>query len=148
MFHPSQDLSVWLELTSREQLISTPTWSHSQNSLIAAEALSLKISFHRLSPKRSQSAPEQSWAMQWNVESCFETDRNPMENETTTWSESPYQVKVIAEQILVSKRNPKNRTVRITVRDPSRWLNYMSKVIWDRKIITEFTRSINSTRIG
>ena len=40
------------------------------------------------------------------------------------------------------------RTVRIIVRDPSRKVNHLSKVIWDRKIITEFTRSISSTRIG
>ena len=38
--------------------------------------------------------------------------------------------------------------MRITVWDPSRKVNHLSKVIWDRKIITEFTRSISSTRIG
>ena len=32
--------------------------------------------------------------------------------------------------------------------DPSRKVNHLGKVISDRKIITEFTRSINSTRIG
>ena len=42
----------------------------------------------------------------------------------------------------------KSRTVRITVWDTSRKVNHLSKVIWDRKIITEFTRSISSTRIG
>ena len=36
----------------------------------------------------------------------------------------------------------------MTVWDPSRKVNHLSKVIWDRKIITEFTRSISSTRIG
>ena len=46
------------------------------------------------------------------------------------------------------KEIQKRRTVRITVWDPSRKVNHLSKVIWDRKIITEFTRSISSTRIG
>ena len=46
------------------------------------------------------------------------------------------------------KEIQKNRTMRISVWDPSRKRNYLSKVIWDRKIITEFTRSISSTRIG
>ena len=35
-----------------------------------------------------------------------------------------------------------------TVWDLSRNVNHLSKVIWDRKIITEFTRSICSARIG
>ena len=34
------------------------------------------------------------------------------------------------------------------VLDPSRKVNHLSKIIWDRKVITEFTRSIISTRIG
>ena len=32
--------------------------------------------------------------------------------------------------------------------NPSRKVNHLSNVIWDRKIIKEFTRSISSTRIG
>ena len=47
------------------------------------------------------------------------------------------------------KEIQKSRTMRITVIwDPSRKVNYLNKVIWDRKIITEFTRTISSTRIG
>ena len=42
----------------------------------------------------------------------------------------------------------KSRTVRITIWDVSRKVNHLSKVVWDRKIITEFTSSISSTRIG
>ena len=38
--------------------------------------------------------------------------------------------------------------MRITLRDLSRKVNHLSKVIQDRKIIREFTRSISSTRIG
>ena len=42
----------------------------------------------------------------------------------------------------------KSRTMRITAWYPSGKVNHLSKVIWDRKIITEFTRSIISNRIG
>ena len=45
------------------------------------------------------------------------------------------------------KEIQKRRTVRITVRDLSRKVNYLSKVVRDKKAITEFTRSISSTRI-
>ena len=38
--------------------------------------------------------------------------------------------------------------MRITVWNPSKKGNHLGKVIGDRKIITEFTRSISSTRIG
>ena len=33
------------------------------------------------------------------------------------------------------KQIQKRRTARVTVRDPSREINYLSKVVWDRKII-------------
>ena len=46
------------------------------------------------------------------------------------------------------KEIQKSRAMRITAWDPSRKVSHLSKVIWDRKIITEFTRSISSTRIG
>ena len=39
-------------------------------------------------------------------------------------------------------------TVESDYENQSRKVNHLSKVISDRKIITEFTRSINSTRIG
>ena len=38
--------------------------------------------------------------------------------------------------------------MRITVYDLIRKVNLLSKAIWDKKIITEFTRSISSTRVG
>ena len=46
------------------------------------------------------------------------------------------------------KEIQKSRTMRITFWGPSRKVNHLSKVIWDRQIIAEFTRSISSTRIG
>ena len=47
-----------------------------------------------------------------------------------------------------NKSIQKTRTVRVTVWDPSRKVNHLSEVIWDRILIAEFTRSISSTRIG
>ena len=38
--------------------------------------------------------------------------------------------------------------MRITVWDLSRKVNHLIKVILKRKVITEFTKSISSTRIG
>ena len=65
-----------------------------------------------------------------------------------TWSDFPNGGKAIVEHILASEEiNKSRRAVGITVRDPSHKVNHMSKIIWDRKIITEFTRSISSTRI-
>ena len=46
------------------------------------------------------------------------------------------------------KKILKCRTMRITVCGPSRKVNHLSRVIWDRKIIPELTRSTSSTRIG
>ena len=43
------------------------------------------------------------------------------------------------------KEIQKSRTVRVTVRDPRRKVNHLSNVVWDRKIITEFTKSVSST---
>ena len=73
-----------------------------------------------------------------------------METETTTWSEFPNRWKAIVGHTSTRRKKyiQKSRTVRITVWDPSRKVNHLSKVIWDRKIITEFTRSISSPRIG
>ena len=42
----------------------------------------------------------------------------------------------------------KSRTERIAVWDPSKKVNHVSKVSRDRKVITEFIRSISFTRIG
>ena len=61
------------------------------------------------------------------------------------WRESQCRTNTSARR---KKQIKKSRTTRVTVRDLSRKVNHLSKVIWDRKIITEFTRSINSTSIG
>ena len=122
-----------------------PTWIDSQNELTAAEAPSLKISFHGTSPKwsrrPSQSASELSEAMQWTWESRCEFYGKLMETEMTTWSEFPNSGKAIVEQILASEEINKCKRAGLWESqsgNPSRKVNHLSKVIWDRK---EFTRS-------
>ena len=88
--------------------------------------------------------------MQWIGTSCCKFDGKSMETETTTWSEFPNGAKAIVEQILASEEINKSKRAGLweSVWDPSRKVNHLSKVIWDTKIITEFTRLISSTRIG
>ena len=94
--------------------------------------------------------------MQWNRASCCEFDGESMETEATTsddnfpttisqWRESDQRRNA---SIRRKKEIQKSRTVIITVWDLSRKVNHLSKIVWDRKIITKFTRSISSTRIG
>ena len=75
----------------------------------------------------------------------------------TTWSEFLNGQKAIAEHILASEEWKKSKREGLwesQSRDPSRKVNYLSKVLWDFrteflwKIITEFTRFVSSTRIG
>ena len=47
-----------------------------------------------------------------------------------------------------NKSIQQSKTMRIRVWYSSRKVNQLSKVIWGRKIIAQFTRSISSTRIG
>ena len=60
-----------------------------------------------------------------------------METETTTWSEFPNGEKAIVEQILTSEEINKSKTAgwKVIVMDPRREVNYLSKVVWDKKII-------------
>ena len=61
------------------------------------------------------------------------------------WRESHCRTNI---SVRINKYIRKSRTVRVTVREASRKVNYLSKVVWDSKIITDFTRSISSIRIG
>ena len=86
--------------------------------------------------------------MRWNGSSHFDFDEKSMEIETTT-TEFRDRGKVIVGLARQKKGiNPKNQDYEVTVRDLSRKINHLSKVNWDRKIITEFTRSISCTSIG
>ena len=127
---------------------SIPTWAHSQNYLAAAEALSLKIFIniniclyihkhkhsHKLCDEMEHpvlSLMESQWKLRHRHDQDFPMDRKP-------------------EQILASEERNWSKTagtVRVTVSDLSRKVNYLSKVVWDIKIRTELTSSIISTII-
>ena len=84
---------------------SVPTWTHSQNSLAATEALSLKVSPNTTSLKWSQ--------RQWNRASCFNFIGKSMETETPTWLEFPNGRKAIVEQILALEEINKSKRARL-----------------------------------
>ena len=88
-----------------------------------------------------------NYAMKRDI--CCEDDGMWMETETTL-SEFLNGGKAFVEEILASqKRNKSKRAWHWeSVWNPSRKGNYLSKVVWNRNIITEFTRSISSTSIG
>ena len=87
--------------------------------------------------------------MRWNGVSRCEFDGRSMETKTTTWSEFPNGVKAIVEQILESR----NKSKRAGLWESQSGIRVGKLTIWVNlfeieKIMTEFTRSINSTRIG
>ena len=119
---------------------SIPTWTHSQNSLAAVEALSIKISFLGISLKWShEDCPNQH---ENSNKLCNETG-NPvvyfMENQCDQDFQMEGKPHCRTNNIRRKKEIQKSRTMRITVWDPSREVNHLNNVIWDRKIITEFT---------
>ena len=82
-----------------------------------------------------------SCMMKWNGASSFEIEGNSIETGTLTWFEFLNGGKA---WVRWKKWIQKNRT--------SREVSHLSKVVWsynrNYKIITEFIRSISSTRIG
>ena len=71
-----------------------------------------------------------------------------METETT-WSEFPNGGKAAVEQILALEERNKSKGAGLwELQSGIRVGKLTIWVIWDRKIITEFTSSISSTRIG
>ena len=88
--------------------------------------------------------------MQWLGVSYCEFDGKPMETETTTWSEFPNGRTATADKILTSEKRNKSKRADCESHSmgSSRKVNHLRKFISDRKIITEFTRSISSTGIG
>ena len=134
-------------------LTSIPTWTHSQNSLATVEALSLKISFHGTSLK-SSGRPSQS--AQESHKLCDETWHLVLSSLENQWKlrkqhdqNFPMEEKLLQSKYLHQKIeiNPKQQVCESHSRDLSRKVNHVSKTISDRTVITEFTRSISSTRI-
>ena len=81
--------------------------------------------------------------MPWNGASLSEFDEKSMETETAI-SEFPNVRKALVEQKLVSEERKKNRKEQ----DSESESGVKGGVIWNRKIIAEFTRSIGSTKIA
>ena len=130
---------------------SVPTWTHPHNSLAAAEALNLRYPpMEHFSNNRKNHPHQQMHSRSCgNKASCIEFTEKLMETDTTTWLEFSNGGKAIAEQTLASEEKiQKSRTVKVTVKDPSRKVKHTSKIIWDRKILTEFARSISSIGIS
>ena len=91
-----------------------------------------------------------SYEMKWGVLLwiSWKVNRNWDNNmiRISQWRESHCRTNTSVRR---KKEIQKSRTVRVTVRDSSRKVNnHLNMVIWGRKIITEFTRSSSSTRIG
>ena len=78
-----------------------------------------------------------------------------METETKTWLKLSNEGKIIVEQILAAeertksnKKEERNSNLGIIASDPSTNVNHLTYAIWDRKVVTKFTRSISFTEIG
>ena len=130
---------------------SVSTWTHSQDSLAAAEAPILKISFHETFQIITKTIPIStriviSYAMK-QASRC-EFDGESMETETTTWSEFPNEGKAIVEQILASEEI--NKSKRAGLWESQSGIRVGKLTIWVRsfeiylrlfeKIIIEITR--------
>ena len=121
-----------------------PTINHAQNSLAAAEALSPKISSHGTSCKLK-------WGLSrtvrlWNIsqmitKTIWISTRIVISHALKQgnlirifhWREHHWRTNTSVGR---KKWIQKNRTTRVAVRDPNRKVKYLSKIIWDRKIIT------------
>ena len=87
--------------------------------------------------------------MQWNGASHCEFDRKSMKTETTTWSKFANGGKAIVERILVPEERNKSKREGLWEPQSGTWVGKLT--IWVRSFEiyqSEFTRSINSTRIG
>ena len=111
-----------------------PTWTYSQNSLAAAEAVSVKIPSHGIQGIQDISL----WVWQ-------KVNGNWGNNmiRISQWRESHCRTNTSLRR---KKEIQKSRT--FTVRDPSRKVSHLNKFIWTEKIITEFIRFISSGRIS
>ena len=132
---------------------SIPTWTHSQNLLAATEAMSLKIFSYGTALKWSR-RPSKSAR---DSHKLFDETRYPVLSDwkvNGNWDNNMVRVSQWTENhcrsntsVRRKKETQKSRNVNVRVRDTCRKVNYLSKVVWDRKIITEFTRS-RLARIG
>ena len=131
---------------------SVPTWTHLQNSLAAPEVLSLKISFPRnISQMITKTIPIStriviSYAMKWGIPLWIWWKVNGnWDNKMiriSQWKESHCRTNT---SIRREKKIQKSRTVRVTVWDPSRKVNHLSKVVWDHQVYQFHQNKLAST---
>ena len=90
-----------------------------------------------------------SYAMKWGISLWiwWKVSRN-WDNSMTRISQWRWSHCGTNTSVRRNKSIQKSKTMRIRVWYSSRKVNQLSKVIWGRKIIAQFTRSITSTRIG
>ena len=104
---------------------SLPTWTHSQNSVVAVEMPSLKTSSHGTShisddQKDRPNQHESSRTVRWNWHNIIRISQ---------WRGSHCKTNTRA----IRKTIQKSRTVRVTVWDPSRKVNHLSTLVWNIK---------------
>ena len=75
----------------------------------------------------------------WNVNGNWDNHMIQI----SQWKESHCRTNTSVRKLI-----QKSRAVRVIVKNPTRKTKHLSKVIWDRNIIAEFTWSISSTRVG
>ena len=114
---------------------SIPTWNHSQNSLAAAEALSLKISSNGISLKWSRRPSQSAYVMKWGITLRLWWKANG------NWENNMIRISKRSEShcrtnnsIRRNKLIQNSRTDRITVWDTRRKFNHLSKVVWDNRV--------------
>ena len=127
---------------------STRTWTHSQNSLAAADApISTRgtSNDHESHPNQHENSHKLCDEM-WH--SLFSLAQSQWKTKTNTRSEFPNEGKTIVEQVLASEE--KNKSKRAWLWKSESGIRVGKLTIWVRsfEIITEFSRSISSTRIG
>ena len=134
---------------------SIPTWTYSKKSLAATEELSefediLPWIIFQVITKRVPISTKiairnaMNWASPlWMMESQRKLRQQHHQNFLKEGSH--YRTNT---SIRRNKWIQKSRTVRIIVWYLSRKANHLSKIVWERKTITELTISISSARIG
>ena len=118
---------------------SIPTWSHSQNSRGATSTEFKDILPWNISQMMRKTVLIRiviSYAMKRGIPLWIWSKVNGNWDSNiriSQWSESHCRTNTSVRR---KKEIQKNRTVRITAWDASRKVNHLSKVVWDRKIIT------------
>ena len=137
----SRKLWRWVSLdlifTMRDIYTSIQIWTHSQNSLAAAETLGLKICSHGTSQIITNTVSmSKGIVISYATKCCFEIDQKSIKIETI-WSEFSNGRKAIAEQILRSEEIYKFKWLRLWQTQSGIWVGTLSSGIRSFEIIEE-----------